>query len=64
MDQMERKLDPKEFLRLRRSIIVRIAEIKELHPLFNGEFEVVLKSGAKLSSSRRYRQNLDALLKS
>lgn len=63
MDQMESKLDPQEFLRLRRSIIVRVAVIKELHPLFNGEFEVVLKTGAKLSSSRRYRQNLDALLK-
>lgn len=64
MDGLETKLDPRRFLRLRRSTIVRIEQIKELHPLFNGEFEVVLKSGAKLSSSRRYRQNLDALLKS
>jgi len=63
MDAIERKLDSRKFLRLRRSTIVRIEQIKELHPLFNGEFEVVLKSGAKLSSSRRYRQNLDALLK-
>ena len=29
-----------------------------------GEFIVVLKNGTRLSSSRRYRQNLDALLKS
>jgi len=63
MDAIERKLDSRKFLRLRRSTIVRIEQIKELYPLFNGEFEVVLKSGAKLSSSRRYRQNLDALLK-
>lgn len=64
MDGIESKLNPRQFLRLRRSTIVRIEQIKELRPLFGGEFEVVLKNGAKLSSSRRYRQNLDALLKS
>ncbi len=64
MDGIEQKLDAKKFLRLRRSIIVRIEQIKELHPLFGGEFEVVLKNGVKLSSSRRYRKNLDELLKS
>ena len=64
MDGMQRKLDPRQFLRLRRSKIVRIEQIKELHPLFNGEFEVVLKNDTKLLSSRRYRQNLDALLQS
>lgn len=63
MDGIESKLNPKEFLRLRRSVIVRIELIKELRPLFNGEFEVVLKNGTTLMSSRRYRKNLDALLK-
>lgn len=64
MEGIESKLNPQDFLRLRRSTIVRIEQIKELCPLFNGEFEVVLKNGARLSSSRRYRKNLDALLKS
>jgi two-component system LytT family response regulator len=64
MDGIERKLDASKFLRLRRSTIVRIEQIKELYPLYNGEFEVVLRNGLKLSSSRRYRQNLDVLLKS
>lgn len=63
MDAMERKLDPQKFLRLRRSTIVRVEKIRELYPLFNGEFEVVLNDGTRLTSSRRYRQNLDALLK-
>lgn len=63
MDAMERKLDPQKFLRLRRSAIVNAEKIKELYPMFNGEYEIVLKDGTKLSSSRRYRQNLDALLK-
>lgn len=64
MDGIEKKINPREFLRIRRSTIVRIEQIKELYPLFNGEFEVVLKNGARLITSRRYRQNLDALLKS
>lgn len=63
MDGIERKLDPQKFLRLRRSTIVRIEQIKELHPLFNGGFMVLLKDGTELSSSRRYRQNLNRLLK-
>jgi two-component system LytT family response regulator len=63
MDGIERKLNPQKFLRLRRSTIVCIEQIKELHPLFNGEFVIVLKDGTKLSSSRRYRQNLNLLLK-
>ena len=64
MDGIERKLDPARFLRLRRSTIVGIAQIKEFHHQFNGEYTVLLRDGTPLTSSRRYRKNLDALLKS
>jgi two-component system, LytTR family, response regulator len=64
MDGIERKLNPKDFVRIRRSAIVRVSQIEELRQLFNGEFEIVLHGGAKIASSRRYRKNLDALLKS
>lgn len=63
MSGIEKKLDPKEFLRIRRSTIVRVENIKELHTLFNGEFAVVLKDGTELNTSRRYRKNLEPLLK-
>jgi two-component system LytT family response regulator len=63
MDGIESKLDPNEFLRIRRSKIVRITNIKELNTLFNGEYSVVLLNGTKLTSSRRYRKNLEAILK-
>jgi len=63
MDGLEGKLDPHEFIRIRRSTIVRTQSIQELQPLFNGEFAVILKDGTQLQSSRRYRRNLDALLK-
>lgn len=64
MDKIETKLEPGEFVRIRRSAIVRVRQIKELRPLFNGEYEIFLKTGATVPSSRRYRKNLDALLKS
>ena len=63
MNGMEEKLDPTAFVRLRRSTIVRIDQIQELHPASQGEFEVVLKDGTTLSSSRRYRKNLQSVLK-
>ena len=63
MDGLECKLDPREFIRIRRSTIVRTESIQELQPLFNGEYAVILKDGTQLQSSRRYRKNLDALLK-
>jgi two-component system LytT family response regulator len=63
MDRIEKKLDPAEFVRLRRSTIVRIKQIQELLPSSKSEFEVVLKDGTRLSSSRRYRKNLQAALK-
>lgn len=63
MDGIERKLNPQHFIRLRRSTIVQVDQIKELQPLFNGEFTVVLNDGTQVTSSRRYRKNLDVLLK-
>ena len=63
MDGMETRLDPEKFVRIRRSTLVRIKRIKELHPLFNGQYEIRLDDGTRLVSSRRYRKNLDRLLK-
>jgi two-component system LytT family response regulator len=59
---MEQRLDPGLFIRVRRSAIVRIDRIKELHPMFNGEYEIVLNNGTRIFSSRRYRRNLDTVL--
>jgi two-component system LytT family response regulator len=62
MNGIESKLDPEKFIRIRRSTIVSIQRIKELHPLFNGEYAIILRNGTQLTSSRRYRHNLDVLL--
>jgi two-component system, LytTR family, response regulator len=55
---LESQLDPKEFLRIHRSAIVRIDKIKELQPWFHGEYHVILEGGKQLTLSRNYRANL------
>lgn len=62
MNGIESKLDPEKFVRIRRSTIVRVEQIKEMAPLFNGEYAVILGNGTQLTSSRRYRRNLEGLL--
>jgi len=56
------RLDPGQFMRIRHSTIVNLEHVKELRPLFRGEYLIVLRDGTELNSSRRYRKNLDAIL--
>ncbi len=58
MSAIEAKLDPKQFVRIQRSTIVNVERIKKLHPLFRGEYEIVLLDDTRLTSSRSYRSNL------
>ena len=53
---------PRQFLRISRSTIVNIERIQELQPMFHGEYLVLLKTGAKLTLSRSYRDKLDRLM--
>jgi two-component system LytT family response regulator len=62
MSGIEEQLDPKVFFRIHRSQIVNIDRVKELRPLFNGEYEVVLRTGARLTLSRTYRDKVQARL--
>lgn len=64
MHEMERKLDPRQFLRIHRSIIVNAKKIRGVQPCNSGEFIVTLTSGKELPSSRGYRESLGSLLKS
>ena len=56
------KLNPDRFVRVRNSAIINLKRVKELHPLFKGEYEILFHSGQKLRSSRRYRQRIAELL--
>ena len=50
------------FIRISRSTIVNIEPIKELQPLFHGEYAVILRDGTKLTLSRNYRSSLSRLM--
>ncbi|HEV2715711.1 MAG TPA: LytTR family DNA-binding domain-containing protein [Terriglobales bacterium] len=52
------QLDPREFVRIHRSSIVRVDRIHELQPWFHGEYRVILNTGTQLALSRNYRDNL------
>jgi two-component system LytT family response regulator len=57
---LEARLDPDAFLRVSRSDIVRLDAVAELHPWFHGDYRVVMKDGATLTWSRRYRAKAGA----
>jgi two-component system LytT family response regulator len=48
------------FARIHKSAAVNIAEVKSLSPLFKGDHDVTLRSGAVLRLSRRYKDELFA----
>jgi two-component system LytT family response regulator len=62
MSNLEARLDPDQFVRIHRSTIVRLDRIKELEPLFQGDYVLILEDGTRLTSSRGYRDKLQALL--
>jgi two-component system LytT family response regulator len=59
---LEDALDPARFVRIHRATIVNLDRVRELAPLWNGNFEVVLDTGARLTLSRRYRASLERRL--
>ena len=61
MNHIESKLNPDKFLRIHRSSLVNIDCIKELQPLFNGDYIVILKDDTKLNLSRNYHDRLQRL---
>jgi two-component system, LytTR family, response regulator len=60
MSSVESRM-PKQFLRISRSTIVNTERIKELQPLFHGEYAVILRDGTKLTLSRSHRDKLQQL---
>lgn len=57
------KLNPELFVRIHRSYIVKIENIKEMQSHFNGEYVVTLKDNTKLKSGRSYKSEIEKLLK-
>jgi two-component system, LytTR family, response regulator len=62
MAELEQELDPNIFCRVHRSTIVNLERVRGLKLNADGEYEVLLESGACLRLSRRYRKQLQSRL--
>jgi len=63
MNAIESRLDPERFFRIHRSRIVNVERIQEMQPWLNGEYSIVLRTGARLTISRGYREKLQEKLR-
>ena len=59
---IEAQLPPDKFMRISRSILVNLDRVKEMQPLFYGDYVVILQNGSRLNMSRTYRGRLEAIL--
>jgi two-component system LytT family response regulator len=57
---IQERLDPADFVRIHRSVIVNLDRIAEVQPWTGGDFIAVLRDGKKLRVSRNYK---DALIR-
>ena len=62
LSRLAADLDPLQFARIHRSTIVRIDRIRELQPVFHGDYAVLLHDGTRLMLSRTYRPTLEQAL--
>jgi len=57
--ELEQELDPNQFCRVHRSGIVNLDRVRGLKLHEDGEYEVLLETGARVRLSRRYRKELE-----
>jgi two-component system, LytTR family, response regulator len=56
--EMEQQFSNDRFIRIHRSTIVNVERIKEMQPLFYGEYAVILNDGTRLTLSRSFREKV------
>jgi two-component system, LytTR family, response regulator len=59
---IEAQLPADKFLRISRSVLVNLDRIKEMQPLFYGDYVVLLQNGSRLNLTRHFRARLEAIL--
>ena len=59
---LEEKLDPEQFARIHRSVIVNLDRVERLEPNAFGDYRVTLRGGAVVPMSRRYRERIPLLV--
>ncbi|HYO79425.1 MAG TPA: LytTR family DNA-binding domain-containing protein, partial [Thermoanaerobaculia bacterium] len=62
MTELDAELPPSQFVRIHRSTLVSVRQIRMLRPLFNKDHAVTLLDGTELVASRTYYDRLIAVL--
>jgi two-component system LytT family response regulator len=62
MQALEDRLDPNRFMRVHRSVIVRLDLVEALHRGGGGDYELQMKGGVRLRVSRSRREGLERWL--
>jgi two-component system LytT family response regulator len=62
LQKLAASLDPARFVRIHRKTIVNVRRVKELEPMFHGEYVVFLHDGTRLKLSRTFKSHLGRLL--
>ncbi|MGH8327983.1 MAG: LytTR family DNA-binding domain-containing protein, partial [Steroidobacteraceae bacterium] len=62
MQTLEERLDPNRFMRVHRSVIVRLDLVDALHRGGGGDYELQMKGGVRLRVSRSRREALERWL--
>lgn len=62
LNNLEKRLNDREFFRINRKFIVNLKEIVHIEPWFNGGLQIKLKSGETMEVSRRQASRFKELL--
>ncbi|MEX2281167.1 MAG: LytTR family DNA-binding domain-containing protein [Gemmatimonadota bacterium] len=62
MNELEKQLDPRRFVRIHRSAIVNVARVKEIRVDYQNHHIVVLHNGKRVPLSRRRRDLLEGVM--
>ena len=58
LSALQSQLDAARFARVHRSLIVNVERVRELEPLYRGEYVIWLQDGTRLVSGRTYRSTV------
>jgi two-component system LytT family response regulator len=58
LQHLEARLDPTQFVRIHRRVIVNVNRVRELRPWFGGDQIVLLRDGGQLRLSRTFRNKV------
>jgi two-component system LytT family response regulator len=63
LGRCEARLDPRQFIRVHRSVIVNLNRVAKVKPLTHGNYLIVTSDGTRLRSSRAYSWRVRELLR-